>query len=136
MITGFFDHRGRAFVRCQLDIPRLSVTGVVEFRVDTGADRTSLHPGASTFLGVPFERLETRNTRVASGLGGQITYFQEPAQLLFEDDVEGLERVDVNLLIAEPILRNATLPSLLGLDVLHHWRMNFDPPSGLLQFFA
>ena len=136
MITGFFDHRGRAFVGCQLVIPRLNVTGVVELRVDTGADGTSLHPGASTYLGLPFDRLEMQNPRVASGLGGQIVYFQEPAQLLFDDDVGGLERCDVNLLIAEPILRNAALPSLLGLDVLNRWRMNFDPRNALLQFFA
>ena len=136
MITGFFDHRGRAFVRCHLTIPRLSITGVVEFRVDTGADGTALHPGASTLLGIPFDRLEIRTARVANGLGGQIVYFQEPAQLLFDDDVRGLERRDVNLLIAEPILRNAALPSLLGLNVLNNWRMNFDPRNELLQFFA
>ena len=135
MIDGFFDHRGRAFVRCRLDIPRLNITGVVEFRVDTGADRTSLHPGASAFLGIPFDRLEMQNARAASGLGGRIIYFQEPAQLLFDDDTRGLETRDVDLLIAEPILRNASLPSLLGLDVLNLWRMNFDPRNDLLQFF-
>ena len=135
MITGFFDHRGRAFVRCRLDIPRLNISGVVEFRMDTGADGTSLHPGASAQLGIPFDRLEVRNALVASGLGGQIIYFQEPAQLLFDDDARGLERCDVDLLIAEPTLRNASLPSLLGLNILNRWRMNFDPRNDLLQFF-
>ena len=86
-------------------------------------------------LGIPFDRLEMRNALVASGLGGQIVYFREPAQLLFDDDARGLERCDVDLLIAEPTLRNASLPSLLGLDILNHWRMNFDPRNDLLQFF-
>ena len=42
----------------------------------------------------------------------------------------------IDLWIADPMPVTAALNSLLGLDILRQWRMNFDPRNDLLQFFA
>lgn len=136
MIVGVFDYRGRGFVRCDVAIPRLNVAGKVTFQVDTGSDHTSLHVGVGTHIVIPFDRLDRGNVRAARGVGGHSRYFVERAELSFVDDQREYERREVNLWIAEPDGRNRGLNSLLGLDVLRRWRMNFDGPNDRLQFFA
>ena len=136
MIVGVFDYRGRGFVRCEVAIPRLNAAGTVIFQVDTGSDHTCLNPGPGVSLDIPFDQLDRGNVRAARGVGGQSRYFVERAELSFVDDQREYESREVNLWIAEPDGRNRGLNSLLGLDVLRRWRMNFDGPNDRLQFFA
>ena len=136
MIVGEFDQRGRAFVWCRVFIPRLNRAGSMWFQVDTGADVSCLHSSGSAYLGVPFDLLNYDRTDLIEGVGGQTRYIPEQAQLIFEDDEWGYVVRTIDLWIAEPNAGNQSINSLLGLDVLRHWRMNFDPPNGLLQFFA
>ena len=131
MIVGAFDTRGRSYVRCLVSIPRLGVVGDVTFRVDTGADITCLHPGDGRTLGIPFERLE--NPVGGRGVGGISQYFLEEASLVFDNDGEQEVR-PAPLLIAKPDGANEGLPSLLGLNVINHWYMEYDPVNGRLEF--
>lgn len=135
MIAGRFDERGRAFVWCRVFLPRLTRAGSLWFQVDTGADIFCLHPSVNDFPDIPFELLDYTRTDLIGGVGGQSRYLPEQAQLIFEDDEWGYVVRSIDLWIAEPNPRNRHLNSLLGLDVLNLWQMNFDPRNDLLQFF-
>ena len=123
-------------VDCRLFIPRLNIAGELRFQVDTGADITCLHLAEDDFLEIPFDQLDYDRADLVAGVGGQTRYLPEQAQLIFEDDESGYVVHTIDLWIAEPNSRNRGLNSLLGLDVLNRWRMNFDPRNALLQFFA
>ena len=82
-------------------------------------------------MGIPFERLE--NPVRSRGIGGTSQYFLEEATLIFEDDGEQ-EAHRVNLRIAGPNGANEGLPSLLGLNVINHWYMEYDPVNSRLEF--
>ena len=86
MIPGGFDAFRYPTVEGRLVIPRLGVSYRVAFLVDTGADRTCLHPMDGIQAGIPFARL--RDGVTVGGIGGQSTYYEEPAILLFADDTE------------------------------------------------
>ena len=122
-------------VYCRMFIPRLNIAGDVRFQVDTGADITCLHLAEDNPLEIPIARLDRGSGRVVNGVGGISRYFPESVQLIFEDDESGYVVRSIDLWIAEPDPRNRSLNSLLGLDVLNLWRMNFDPRNELLQFF-
>ena len=102
------------------------------FRVDTGADRTSLHPADGLGLGVPFENLQGDGT-TSYGIGGPSQYFRQEAQLTFNNSGETLVH-EVTLQIAKPSEPMMRLPSLLGLDVINYWRMDYDPRNNRLEF--
>ena len=136
MIVGEFHPEYGPIVWGKVFVPRLARGGEVRFRIDTGADNTCLHPYNSDDLRIPFDLLDPESVITGYGVGGENRFFVESAQLVFDDDELGYEVRTIDLWIAEPNPGNAHLPSLLGMSVLRHWRMNFDPPNGLLQFFA
>ena len=133
MIIGAFDREGRPYIRGEVAIPRLGVKRHVTFLIDTGADRTCIHPEDARRAGIPFDRLV--EAKVSSGIGGRAVYFREPAVVSFVDEmVKRLYAVD--LLIAEPTAANSGFPSLLGRDVLNRWRIVYDPTDSALEIFV
>ena len=105
---------------------------MVAFRVDTGADRTCLHPGDGSDLGIPFADLRGE-IATSYGVGGESQYVRQESRLTFNNSGEALVR-EVNLQIAQPSELMIRLPSLLGLDVINHWRMDYDPRNNRLEF--
>ena len=136
MIVGAFDARGRSYLPGRLRIPRLGVVGNIVFQVDTGADVTCLHPRDGVRLGIPFDRLDDNRVSNSSGVGGTSQYFRESSFLVFSTIQGGLEVRPVELHIAKPNGVNEGLPSLLGVDVINHWRMDYDPRNNRLQFIV
>ena len=133
MIVGRFGDSGRPFVEGIVYIPRLAVGGRVDFRLDTGADVTHLHSWDGGRLGIPYGRLG--NPVVSLGVGGGSLYYVERALISFDNDGQG-EICDVDLLVAGPGGRNGGLPSLLGLDVVNRWYMEYDAAGGRLEFLV
>ena len=133
MIVGGFDASGYPTVEGRLVIPRLGVSYRVPFLVDTGADGTCLHPGDGIRAGVPFDRLQDGVT--VGGIGGQSTYYEEPATLLFADDTERQSYGYIVVVdIAKPEDVSDEFPSLLGRDIIDRWRMVYDRTDSVLEF--
>ena len=131
MIVGAFDNLGRPYVEGIVYIPRLAAGGKVDFRLDTGADDTCLHPRDGGELRIPFGRL--RNPVGSLGVGGSSLYYMEQALISFDNGGQR-EIYPVDLLIARPGGRNGELPSLLGVDVINRWYMEYDPAGRRLEF--
>ena len=136
MIVGTFDSNGRPLIECGVLLPRLNRMGIVAFQVDTGADHTCLHPGDAAALDIQFGQLNRNQTLSVMGVGGASLYYQEVAVLVFRDTGGGVVSCSINLLIAEPNDGNDSLNSLLGLDVINRWRMDYAPLERRLHFFA
>lgn len=130
MILGEFDERGRPLIEGRLLIPRLRVDHWITFLLDTGAERTCLHPRDTNRARIPIETLG--GVIQSRGVGGLSTYNREPALLSFND--HPYTRVyAIELLIADTREGNQGLPSLLGRDVLNNWNVNYDPMNDTLE---
>jgi hypothetical protein len=68
MITGHFDPLGRPLVEGVLFIPRLGLSSVITFLLDTGSGSTLLHPEDASNLQMPFHLLQDRT--LSRGIGG------------------------------------------------------------------
>ncbi len=121
-------------LRCLVTLPRLSRSRVVEFLVDTGADATTLHPLDTRQMAIRFKQHFAGIPRAAMrGIGGDSDYWEEMAELQFLH--EDLAHTDVLVLpihIAVPTRANSIIESLLGRDVLQHYRFTCDPANDLL----
>ena len=130
MIIGEFDDLGRPYVEGRLMIPRFNVAHRIDFLLDTGAERTCLHPADTNGARIPIEALG--GAIQSRGVGGISAYYREPALLSFDDDP--YTRVyAIELLIADPREGNQGLPSLLGRDVINNWRISYDPTDSTLE---
>ena len=118
-------------LRGQLALPRLRLIDRVTFVVDTGANSTCLHPYDARRLGVDYNALAPGTP--GRGVGGTQEQFSEEAVLSFFD---GTNVYFYFLEVDIPAVTDASLnlPSLLGQDVLRHWRMVHDPARGALRF--
>ena len=137
MILGEFGVMGRPFVEGYLRLPRFGVTTNITFLVDTGADATCIHPRDGRPAGIPFDLLRSGIT--SQGVGGQATYYREPAVLEFIDAEERkIHSYDATVNIAKPSMRPGdainTIYSLLGRDVIDRWLMVYDRRNDRLEF--
>ena len=133
MIKGRFNEfTGRPYVRGRLFLPRFRIHGYIDFLVDTGADTTTLHPPDALRLDVNYNQLHL-STRSYHGIGGVEYPYEELAYISFDDNQSVCSyRIDVS--IPESANHNMFFPSLLGQDVIKHWRMVHDKPRDRLTF--
>ena len=131
MIVGNFV--GRApLVAALLQLPTLGVEGEVTFLLDTGTHTSCVLPYDGRRLGVDYSRLAGPLSQT-HGLGGSVESVSVPAALVFAED-NGVHRVYefmVDVMPDTPALQE--MPSLLGQDILAHWRLTHSPSEGLLQ---
>ena len=122
-------------VRVSLHLPGLTTDFVaVDFLVDTGATDTYLHPlDAKIKLGIAPTVLANPQLwpqrRATNGIGGRVTCYVHPAIYVFHHDDGRIQQITHEIEIAAPTLHNATLPSLLGIDLLRHFKVSMDYAS-------
>lgn len=113
-------------------IPRLYLRRNVTFCVDTGADKTTLLPSDGIRINLDYSALNQQSQ--ARGLGGVANVNLEKAIVVFRVDSGALYGYEIELAIIEPDDALRDMPSLLGRDILHRWRMDYHPSKGELFF--
>ena len=117
-------------MKARLVLPRLGVSGQVDFLVDTGAAASVLHPDDGIALGCPFDDLLL--PMAFEGVGGTHTYYRETAVIEFDDS--GTEiGLRLELAVAKPHPAVDGLDSLLGRDILNRMRVDYDFPQDRLE---
>jgi hypothetical protein len=111
------------------------VGAFVEFIVDTGCTATVLHPlDAVRHFGVSDADLARPDFRPttsgAFGVGGPTVYFPMQAAYGFADDSGSLEVVVTDVRVAQLTAASQVLPSLLGWDVLRHFKLTTNQQAG------
>lgn len=136
MPSGWFERdnspfAGHPFVRGIVRFPRLGLIRRVDFLVDTGCGVTTILPRDSSAMGLDFDML--RESGVAVGIGGTQIEYNEEAEISFFHGVNlvtYLKEIDISPVTGY----NTRLPSLLGMDVIRHWRMTCDVRNGEVEF--
>lgn len=132
MIIGRFGATtGRPYIEGRLSLPRLGLRGDISFLVDTGADKTVLMPLDATRLGVDYTMLSDSVDTL--GIGGVAHNYLEPAVLLFSERGKALRVYSLDVHISTPAPDIATIPSLLGRDIISHWCITFDHSRNRLR---
>jgi hypothetical protein len=116
MIQGYFN-QGRPFVDGLLRLPA-DVRGAARFLVDTGADRSILHPADYRAMGLRYADFQGFPEESSVGIGGQAAHRRVPAQLFLRHDTGRFDRIEVEVLVARTDTLTRRLPSLLGRDVI------------------
>jgi hypothetical protein len=108
----------------------------IDFVVDTAAAASALHPLAArrrlAFTDADFVMLPriTRGPTSLTGISGSAAYFAVPARYVLARDDGTAHLIDGEIRIAEPIPANEEIPSVLGWDILRHFRILLDQRTG------
>ena len=100
--------------------------------------RTCLHPADSMLAGLSARQLTTpwlwpQQTPIR-GVGGSLAYYQAPAIIaLWHEDRREWQMLSLTLDIAPLRAETQGLPSLLGWDVLQHFRLERHWRSGRVE---
>ena len=129
------------WIDAEIKIPDLSIERSFTLMVDSGADSTALHVRDSVRIldTQGYRLLRQHNLRNSTGVGGGAPYFNVPAQIIFENEDGTLEGFDFILSIAKRARKGSKrlasqlrLPSILGRNVLCHFRMVMDYPNNAI----
>ena len=141
MISGFFDSRyGFPHVWVRLSIAGGPSDRLVPFIIDTGASTTVVHAhDALHHLRLPETDLDPRTwppseRRLTSGIGGIAACRAVDASYAFK--VEGGGREIVRGTVELGAVDTSQLPSLLGWDVLRHFRLDLNASRGSVTLLA
>lgn len=119
-------------------ISRLGISRSVAFLVDTGADFTVLSPKTAIDIGINYNQLS--KPKPVFGIAGEQGCHREKAMIVVAGpDSHTVEHpICIGILVPpdepDPDRHRRPLPSLLGRDVLNHFRMVYDPMTGTLCF--
>jgi hypothetical protein len=140
VIRGFFDDRSGsplAGAWVGLVLPERSAGFVpVRFVIDTGAAASAVHPADARrslqFTGADFEALPriAREVHALVGITGASTYYVVPAHYILGRDDGTAFVIDGEIRIAQPVPGNQDIPSVLGWDILRHFRILLDQRTG------
>ena len=132
MIRGYFAGLS-PYVRLYVSIPAFA-TGYQRavFLLDTGATATVLHPSSAIYdLGIPEHELDARKweeVEPIAGIGGLTPCLRARATYVFEHEDGEYDAFEDSILVAATTPSNAEAPSLLGANVLRHFRLTADYP--------
>jgi len=132
------------WVDCIIKIPSLAVDSTVTMMVDTGATGTVLSiKDALPLLGKRGYRLlrQLGKPKTGIGVGGTSPYIEIAAQIVLQHEDGTLEGFDFDLCVAKPARKGSKkrehqlkLSSLLGRDIMAHFRVVVDYPRKQLFF--
>lgn len=109
----------------------------VTFLVDTGSDRTVIHPRDAEKLRLSYERsFIGSDVTTVVGIGGRAEEHIEPCFVLLQHDDRRLDRILIPMHFARPVPDNALFPSVLGRDVISYYRLVFDQKAGVVTLDA
>ena len=132
MIAGWFDEYGHPLIKAILSLPGSDTQTEVTFLVDTGAFASCLSPSDSRSLDIDYGALAGIRSETV-GIGGTTESISIPVNAMFSED-NGLRRFYRFLIDVLPEAPDRSeMPSLLGQDILAHWRLTHSPAEGLLQ---
>jgi hypothetical protein len=103
----------------------------IVFLVDTGANTSCLHPVDSIHLmSLPVDFVAGIGAHPDAvrygGIGGGAAFLRVPAEYRFEDIGSGMTTLRSSIEIAQLTTANRAIPSLLGWDVLQHFKVTLD----------
>jgi hypothetical protein len=128
-------------VRAAVHLPGITEDFVaVDFLVDTGSTHSCLHPqDAKVRVGIePSALVDTSRwprQQSTNGVGGSAIYYVWPAVYHFEHDDGTIRQITQEIEIAQPTTTNATLPSLLGMDILRRFRLSVNYVGGTVVLY-
>ena len=141
LIAGFFDPgypQPLPMVRVALFLPKITLDWVgVDFVLDTGADATSLFPRDALFV-VGIDRAAFNNPagwpkpKPMGGVAGSGECYPWPASYALRHEDGRWERIDGQIDIVRPTPDSMPVESLLGWDVLQHFRITIDWSQGYI----
>jgi hypothetical protein len=114
------------------------LVGEVPFVIDTGSETTCLHPAdAVARMRIDPDTLRSsvgwRAQAERIGVGGTASYFLLPCLLTFTHTNGTTQTLEIVIEAAQLTSLNATLPSVLGWDVLQHFAMRLDWSQRLVE---
>ena len=141
MISGFFDSRGRfPHVLVRVHIPGVSEPRVVPFLIDTGSSTTVVHArDAVRRLQLRAADLDPRSwperqVQASGGVGGLAFYRAMDASYDFAHEGGAIETISASVELGA--VDTSSLPSLLGWDVLQHFRLDLNARRGSVALLA
>jgi len=135
LISGFFDpsyHQPLPIVGVSIFLPGITSDWVgVNFVLDTGADGTSLFPQDALFvMGIDRAALDNASgwptVEPMNGVAGSGECYPWPARYAFLHDDGQWQIIDGRIDIVRPSPDTMPVESLLGWNVLQHFRMTID----------
>jgi hypothetical protein len=133
IIKGSFDpETRRPYCQGLLFIPKFKKSMPIDFIVDTGSDVTTLNPGDGKRLNLDYTRLNY--TEPALAVNSEHIAASLFAVVAFMCEDGSLPIYSINLHITPYSVQCEKLPSLLGTDILHRWRMDWYPYKNILEF--
>lgn len=133
IVKGTFDpETRRPYCQGLLFIPKFKISSPIDFIVDTGSDVTTLNPGDGNRINLDYSRLIYSEPAIAVGSKHNAAVLY--AIVAFASDEGILPVYGIQLHITPYSRKYEKLPSMLGTDILHRWRMNWNPSKDLLEF--
>lgn len=134
MIKGRFGNTsGRPYIDGYIEIPHLAVRGNISFVLDTGSDCTVLMPMDAKRLGLDYAKLEGAEQDESQGFNGKSIDFVVPAVLIIKEEGSVAHGYEINLRVPERKDDTDDIPSIVGRDVLDHWRYTIDRTAGVIE---
>jgi hypothetical protein len=124
--------RGRPYLaKVRIVVPGFGVQQDLTFLLDTGSITSLIQPYDQGLLRISQRHFGDHVPGLGRGMGGTHSYYVEPCDIfvMHTDANRITDRLRLEMRFARPSRTNADLPSVLGVDFLHYYRMTFEPAS-------
>lgn len=127
------------YVQAALYLPRLDLSGLVNFMIDTGADNTTLSLADVERIDLDYRRLRHGDLEPVEGIAGQQFFYSEEAIVLLRDEDSKIYVFPIKVHIPKrgscrEASRQRRLPSVLGRDITNQCTMLVDFNKGTVEF--